>query len=66
MMPFTLFLLEPFLNRFFFRLDSFVTGEESVDGRFQLLNIVESHDNAKNFMFEFSFNINSCQVENAR
>jgi hypothetical protein len=42
-----------------------VTGEESVDGRFQLLNIVESHDNAKNFMFEFSFNINSCQVENA-
>jgi len=43
MMPFTLFLLELFLDRFFFRPDPFVAGEELVDGCFQLLNVVESH-----------------------
>ena len=45
MMPFTLLLLELLFDRFLFRLDPFMAGEEPVDCRLQLLNIVERHSN---------------------
>jgi hypothetical protein len=64
MMPLAFSLLKLLFDRFLVSFHALVLFYEPVDRNFDLFDIVERHVRRapKNFMYEFSFNLASCQV----
>jgi hypothetical protein len=64
MVPLTFSLLKLLFDRFLVSFHALVLFYEAVDRNFDLFDIVERHVRRapKNFMYEFSFNVTSCQA----